>query len=453
MVSTTTSCLSGYKRVIALTAVCLSILFSVQSILTAEEVSTPSDAEQPASPNAIERAQKMMAEWEEKQKEKALHESPTQKQFRKVVSLWEKDETKDFADFAKQMIDVAVLKPNDAGARDALLWIISRNTRVADNHTEIKQRAVRMLLDDHVNDPEVARSTLAFHIASTEREALMEGLVSKATAQETLGLAKIALAKYLMSRADLSEHVQSGHGNEDVLKRVYRVYGEEYVMSLHSMDLAGIRERAVQLLEEVSNKYDDIPFVRSGRMGVFDLERNKSLGQTSQYMLDEIRNLAIGKAAPEIDGVDINGHPLSLSEHRGKVVVLVFWASWCGPCMAAIPHELELIEQFSGMPFMLLGVNCDVDKETAQKSVETAQISWPNWCDGMPMPIKGPIVDRYHVNGIPAVFVLDAKGTIRAKGLRGESLEKKVRELMNDLEPASEKSIETAKIPSASPKR
>jgi len=98
--------------------------------------------------------------------------------------------------------------------------------------------------------------------------------------------------------------------------------------------------------------------------------------------------------------------------------------------MAAIPHELELVEQFSGMPFTLLGVNCDVDKETAQKSVETAQISWPNWCDGIPMPIKGPIVDRYHVNAIPAVFVIDAKGTIRAKGLSGESLEKTVRELI-----------------------
>lgn len=450
MVSTNSSCLHGSNLIITLMVVCLSTLFSAQRHLTAGEVATTSsDAEQPASLNAIERAQKMMVEWEKQQKEKTLHESPTQKRFRAVVSEWEKNEAKDFADFAKQMIDVAVSKPHDAGARDALLWIISRNTRVADNHTEIKQRAVRMLLDDHVNDPEVARSALAFNIASTERETLMEGLVSKATAQEALGLAKIALAKYLKSRADLSECVQSGHGNEDLLKRIY---GEEYVMSLHSMDLAGIRERAVQLLEEVSNKYDDIPFVRSGRTGVFDLERNKSLGQTSQCMLDEIRNLAIGKAAPEIDGVDINGHPLRLSDHRGKVVVLVFWASWCGPCMAAIPHELELIEQFSGMPFMLLGVNCDVDKQTAQKSVETAQISWPNWCDGMPMPIKGPIVDRYHVNGIPAVFVLDAKGTIRAKGLRGEGLEKTVRELLNELGPASEKSIETAKAPLASPK-
>ena len=451
MVSANSNRLSGYNRVIALTAICLITLFSVQRHLSAGELATTSsDAEQPASPNAFERAQEMMAEWENQQKEKALHESPTQKRFREVVSEWGKNEEREFADFAKQMIDIAVSKPDDAGARDALLWIISTNTRVMDNHAEIKQRAVRMLLDDHVNDPEVARSALTFNIASTERDALLEGLVSKATAHETLGLAKIALAKYLKSRADLSEYVQSGHGNEDALKRVY---DEEYVISLHSMDLAGIRERAEQLLEEVSNKYGDIPFVRSGRMGVFDLEKKKSLAQTSQYLLEEIRNLAIGKAAPEIDGVDMNGHPFSLSDHRGKVVVLVFWSSWCGPCMAEVPHELELIEQFSGMPFTLLGVNCDVDKETAQKSIETAQISWPNWCDGLPMPIPGPIVERYHVNSLPAVFVLDAKGTIRAKNLRGENLGKTVRELLNELEPASEESVEAAKTLSVSPKR
>ena len=52
-------------------------------------------------------------------------------------------------------------------------------------------------------------------------------------------------------------------------------------------------------------------------------------------------NLAVGKPAPEIEGVDVDGKPLKLSDYKGKVVVLVFWGSWCGPCMAQVPHERE----------------------------------------------------------------------------------------------------------------
>ena len=52
-----------------------------------------------------------------------------------------------------------------------------------------------------------------------------------------------------------------------------------------------------------------------------------------------VHNLAVGKPAPEINGVDFDGKPLKLSDYRGKVVVLVFWGTWCGPCMAEVPHE------------------------------------------------------------------------------------------------------------------
>ncbi len=459
MTSANTKCLPGFEFNKAFMVACLGLVFCTQSIFAAEEATeaaSVSSTQESPSPNAaekkaIEKVQKILTEWEEEQKQKALLDTPTQKRFREVASEWDESETREFAEFAQRMIDVAKSKPDDVGARDALLWIIS--TRAMEPHPEVKQSAVSILLENHVNDPEVARAVLSIRNEFTESALLVEGLVSKSTDHESLGLAKLALAKFLNSKADSSEKIQSGKYPN--LESLTRYFGEPYISTLQSMDVAATRERTEQLLEEVKTKYGDIPFVRTGRAGAVDLVRKKSLAQKSQYLLEEIRNLAIGKVAPEIAGVDMNGQPLSLSDHRGKVVVLVFWASWCGPCMAEIPFELALVDQFAGMPFTLLGVNCGVDIETAQKSIETEEISWPNWYDGFPTPIPGPgpIVEQYHVNSFPTVFVLDAKGIIRAKNLRAERLEEIVRELLDELESAEETNPETATTPSASPRR
>ena len=124
-------------------------------------------------------------------------------------------------------------------------------------------------------------------------------------------------------------------------------------------------------------------------------------------------NLAVGKPAPEIEGVDIDGKPLKLSDYRGKVVVLVFWGSWCGPCMAQVPHEREFVERLKGKPFALLGVDCEADKDAARQAMARERMTWPNWYDGA--PATGPIAERYHVRSYPSVFVLDAKGVIRSR--------------------------------------
>ena len=124
-------------------------------------------------------------------------------------------------------------------------------------------------------------------------------------------------------------------------------------------------------------------------------------------------NLAVGKPAPEIDGVDFDGKPLKLSDYHGKVVVLVFWGSWCGPCMALVPHERELREHLKGQPFALLGVDCEANKVTARGAMARERITWPNWYDGARG--VGPIANRYHVRDYPSLFILDARGIIRGR--------------------------------------
>ena len=147
-----------------------------------------------------------------------------------------------------------------------------------------------------------------------------------------------------------------------------------------------------------------------------------------------MHNLIVGKPAPEIDGVDFDGKPLKLSDYRGKVVVLVFWGTWCGPCMREVPHERELAERLKDKPFAVLGVNCDDDKQAAASAIKSERITWPNWHDGAPG--EGPIAKRYHIRSYPSVFVIDGQGIIRHKQIIGEGLDKAVDRLLNETKPA-----------------
>ena len=122
-------------------------------------------------------------------------------------------------------------------------------------------------------------------------------------------------------------------------------------------------------------------------------------------------NLKVGRVAPEIVGEDLDGKPLKLSDHRGKVVVVCFWATWCGPCMAMVPHERELVARMAGKPFALLGVNSDEarDRDKARKIAREKQMTWPSWWDG---GHRGAIQTAYDVTHWPTVYVLDAGGVI-----------------------------------------
>jgi peroxiredoxin len=117
-----------------------------------------------------------------------------------------------------------------------------------------------------------------------------------------------------------------------------------------------------------------------------------------------------GTLAPEIDGEDFDGKRLKLSDHRGKVVVLVFWMTRCPPCMAMVPHEKSLLERHRSRPFALLGVNNDSDDDTARATIAAKKMNWPHWkTNGAAEPVN----PHFGVSALPTIFVIDATGVIR----------------------------------------
>lgn len=158
-----------------------------------------------------------------------------------------------------------------------------------------------------------------------------------------------------------------------------------------------------------------------------------SVKEQAGKLLFEIRNLAIGRTAPEVVGEKLDGKAEKLSGYRGKVVVLDIWATWCGPCKAMIPHEREMVEKLKDKPFTLISISADEEKDTLKEFLEKEKMPWVHWWEGRKE--KGVLKD-WNVQFFPTIYVIDHKGVIRHKGLRGKKLEEAVEKLVKAAESA-----------------
>jgi thiol-disulfide isomerase/thioredoxin len=138
-----------------------------------------------------------------------------------------------------------------------------------------------------------------------------------------------------------------------------------------------------------------------------------ALHRDAEDLLFEIRHLTVGRVVPEVEGVDLDDKPMKLSEYRGKAVLLVFWGTWCGPCMAMVPHERKLAARYAGQPFQIVGINQD-EEGKAQKAVQKEQITWRSFKDYL-MKENRQISHRWNVHSWPTVLLIDHEGVIRHK--------------------------------------
>jgi peroxiredoxin len=134
--------------------------------------------------------------------------------------------------------------------------------------------------------------------------------------------------------------------------------------------------------------------------------------------------LAEGREAPEINLPDTEGNSLSLKSLRGKIVLIDFWASWCGPCRKEMPNVVKAYAKYKDKGFEILGVSLDQSKDKWLEAIKKDGITWPQVSDLKYWECQA--ARDYNVQGIPFTVLLDKEGKILAKNLRGEELERAI---------------------------
>lgn len=116
---------------------------------------------------------------------------------------------------------------------------------------------------------------------------------------------------------------------------------------------------------------------------------------------------------PEIKFTAVDGREVDLAKLKGKVVLIDFWATWCGPCVAEIPHVLEAYKKFHAKGFEVIGISLDRDKNALTSFVKERGMPWPQSFES-----SNALANKYGINAIPAMWLVDKEGNLATKNAR-----------------------------------
>jgi thiol-disulfide isomerase/thioredoxin len=333
-----------------------------------------------------------------------------------------------------KIFQLAKQEPQSETALDMFGWILmNRRVQIHTLYTNALQ-SIELLDAYHAANPNIAKICRRLGNFSDSTFQPLTDFLQKAANKnpnrDVRGQATLALARLTKDKASILVDWESdtNSSNSWFEKHKNFILEEEKNGGAKAASL-----EAENFYHIVLNKYANCPTLQP--TNAFQLK--STLGELAKIELFELEHLTVGKTAPELEGEDIDGQKLKLSDYRGKIVVLSFWASWCGPCMQMVPSEVKLAEQMKGKSFALIGINGDANRSDAKHAVEKEKVTWPSFWDEKGS--DGIIPTAWNIHGWPTIFVLDSDGVIQLKfeGYGGTNTEnlltEKVSSLLNQL--------------------
>ncbi len=155
-----------------------------------------------------------------------------------------------------------------------------------------------------------------------------------------------------------------------------------------------------------------------------DSKRNQAI----QAMMQSTKALADLKSKPlDLKFTAVDGREVDLSKMAGKVVLIDFWATWCGPCVAEVPNVVKTYEKLHDKGFEIIGISLDKDKDKVASFTKEKNMTWAQYFDGKSW--QNEISTRYGINSIPAMWLVNKKGMVVSTSARGK-LEEAVEKLL-----------------------
>ncbi len=320
--------------------------------------------------------------------------------------------------YAGRFLALAEKHKGDPVAIDALIAVVTNQFTPRES-----AQAAEMLIRDHIRSEsliplysELGSPHLVFSQAG---EKLLRAGLANAPSHQAQARACWRLAEHLKYKARTLRKLMGPYPDPFWLL-LAKASGTEVLKDARPGVPESIETEAVFFYTRLAEQYDDVT------MG------SEPAGEAARREIFKLRDLAIGKPAPEAEGPDVDGKPMKLSDYRGKIVLLTFAGSWDRD--RSYPLERALVERMKGRPFALLSVNVDSDKGNLLKSIKHGEVTWRCWWEPQE---NGLNRQRWKANEIACVYVIDASGIIRGKDIEGKTLDVMVDGLVHDLEQPS----------------
>ena len=156
-------------------------------------------------------------------------------------------------------------------------------------------------------------------------------------------------------------------------------------------------KKADELMAQLKTDFKDTKFVA-------DLEKQEAAGAAAKKIQESLK---VGTKFPDFEEKDIAGKPLSIANYKGKVVLIDFWATWCGPCVGELPNVLATYKKHHGQGFEIIGVSLDEDKAKLESFTKSKDMTWQQFFDGKGW--ENELALKYGIRSIPATYLLDGR--------------------------------------------